>query len=508
MLNRLRKAFSAALAAYHGDVPDRKRSLIYAPLRSAKFDICASSRRQLQEKSREFERKTAIVNRMADLWETYTVGCGIPVYPMSSLEAFNKAASAEWAIWSRYPDLISKQPFGTLCSLVSRAWFVDGEVFVVRAAGESGRMRLQLIEADRVETPPDLAANEGTSIIDGVEVNRLMRPTGYWIRTSDDIARVKHRRVSADDVIHVFEPSRAGQYRGIPWVHPVVNDIIDLEDLQELEMLACKDAAELSNILKTETGEVSSSGLYKNRFQITDTNSGNATTTETRAEYIQKALGGRTAVLRVNEQLEQHRSERPGPAVMAFWKSLEEKICAGVGIPRILVYPESMQGTVYRGALDAADAFFRARSSVMQSFVQQVYEWVIGAANVSRRLGEVPPDWYNVTTYPPKSVVVDIGYSSDAAVKEIAAGLGGFASWYGQRSKDWRQGLREKAEQAKYVLQLAEELQVDPSMISDITVERPGRTSAEPSGQNQEEDTEDDGSVPVRRENEPMKEES
>src|SRR5690606_19672887 len=117
----------------------------------------------------------------------------------------------------------------------------------------SGRPRLQLITADRVETPPWLYSQEGVSIIDGVQVDAFGRPVAYWVKPDDPLfvaPQEKWVALPADRVIHDFQRSRISQYRGLPIIYPVLADMKDLQELQGLEMLAAKDAARKSTAIE------------------------------------------------------------------------------------------------------------------------------------------------------------------------------------------------------------------------------------------------------------------
>jgi lambda family phage portal protein len=449
MAGYLANLFNAILGKYYSPTQDITRSYIRSPLQDVRKDWSAHTRQEQVRLIRHFEQTTGIVNRLADLFEAYTVGVGLMTHPASEDSEWNDTADESFYTWSDNADVISRQSFGTIQGLIARAWFVDGECFVIKESGGNfGRPRLRLVESHRVCNPPGKSEKDG--VIDGVEIDNRRRPIAYWIsETNADGTQDVWTRYDAEQVEHIFEPQRPNQYRGIPFLTPVLRHLHDLDDLQAYEMLSAKGNSEISNILKTETGEAAISPLMaKFRGSQGVTTGTGAVITEERIDYVRKALGGRTVALKLNESLEQHRSDRPGAATMEFWRSIKEEICTGAGIPYVLVYPGSMQGTVYRGALDAADAFFRARSSVMQAFVRRIYAWVMRFEAASNpRLRPMPADWYKVVIHPPRSVKVDIGYDSKAAIQEIDAGLSTYDMIYGPRGLDWREQFTALREQ-------------------------------------------------------------
>lgn len=443
------------------------RSYIQANVQDARFDADPATRSEILRKARYWERNNAIVNRLVDIFEQYTVGGGLPISPSSSDSAWNTKAKAYWDETCLLLNLCNRQPFSSDQSLVARTWFIDGEVFIHKTRGETGFPRIQLIESHRVSTPVQSSATFGRSIIDGVEVNQSGRPIAYWIQTG--LSDSDYQRVPADQIIHIFEPSRIGQYRGISFLYPVLNDIHDLDDLQILEQKAARDAAEVSNVVKNQAGEASPDDLRRNRYSGGNQTSAGVDTTETRTEHFRRAVGGRWLFLKQGEEMEQFRSERPSVATQGYWDYLASKICAGVGITKQLVFPWSMQGTVTRADLDVAAQFFRTRSAVLAAAFTEVYLFVMDYG-IKRdiRLADPPSDWRSVSIRPPRAPNVDVGRNSNAMLAELAAGAKTLEQIYGELGMDWVAQVRQRSREIAMIKQIAAEDGNEPAEISDI----------------------------------------
>lgn len=470
----LRDLLANPKARYQAAEWSTSRSYLPTTYQPARLDISSATRQTLQAKSRFFERNNGIYNKLVDCFECYVVGAGQPFQPSTSSQEYNQRAKDWVSTWAKYPDLITRQGLATLQAQAARAWFVDGECFILLTEGRdsSGRIwpRVQLVEADRCSTPDSRKKDEGTSIVDGVELDSVGQPIAYWISTQSGNEK-KWTQYPANTVVHLFEPSRPGQYRGIPFITAALNDLQDLEELQILEMGAAKEAASVYNVIKNSTGEVSKRSLTKEKFSISKANKDGATVTEDRGQYYAQAMGGRTVVMHRDDVLEQFRSDRPNVASREYWKYLTEKICAAVGIPYVMVFPDSMQGTVFRGAMDAAAVFFKSRAAVSADAWVRVYEYVLAWANSKdRSMAPVPPDWYRVNVYSPRAVNVDVGRNSSAMLAELKAGATNWELIYAPLGLDWREQLRKRAEQVAYVNQLAQEFQVQPSDISDAII--------------------------------------
>ena len=257
-------------------------------------------------------------------------------------------------------------------------------------------------------------------------------------------------------MIHLFEPSRPNQYRGIPFVHPIINKLHDLDDLELLEMKAAKELARSINVVKNSAGELSPEELRRQRYNTTETLSDGATSvTEERSKYYADSVGGETVVMKTGDEMERLTSDRPSVVTREYWHELKADCCAGLGIPYVLVYPESMQGTVYRGALDMANSFFRARHTVVADCARRIYEYVMEWARYNvPTLRDAPGDWRNVTIHAPRAVNVDVGRNAAAEIKQLEAGTTNYGLIYGPLGLDWRAQFRDLKEQIDYAAEI------------------------------------------------------
>lgn len=447
---------------YEGAWPSPDRSFVPAALQPARQDISACTRRELQRRSRYWEKNSAYANRMGDLVEQYTVGTGLVLQPDSSSPEFNQAASEYFTEWSKAPDIGSNWSFGKIQSIIARTFFFDGEHFVLKVRGPDGSPKIQLVEGDMVNTPPDKVDGEG--LADGVILNSFGRPTGYYIGSTSwekGAPVTTYRPVGQEFVIAVMEPGRTGQNRGLPYLYPVLNDLHDLEDLQMLEMQAAKSAAEKTEIITTSTGEVTAAQLRAARFGVVKPADGKACPPQDAGTYYNTVFGGRAKVVRTGDKYEQFVGQRPSDATRQYWRLLEEKICIGVGIPFVVVSPDTMQGTVFRGALDMANSFFRSRWQVLAESFAEIYAYALegGRAKVPA-LRDPPADWRNVAVHPPRSVNVDVGRNSSAMLGEYSAGTTNLRAIYAEQGQNWKPERRQWFEERAYDLELQEEFGV------------------------------------------------
>lgn len=446
-MNLVRRIRKASRAFWEGAVQRIGVERIRSTYQDQFKDYSKGRREVLQSKSRYFYNNATLPPRLADVFEQGVVGTGLVVNPSSTDQKWNKANRLQFKIWEEFPDISSRQTFGMLQGLIACDWFVDGEAFAVKATGETNRPRLRLIEAHRVATPPSETKREGLTVVDGVERDmETGRPTGYWISRDVEDGSTKWDFYKASDVFHVFEPSRPNQYRGVPFFAPCLNTLQDMERLERLEMKAANASAVYANILTTQSGEADGADLIASGGSVTTASNGSV-------DAVKESFGGETIVLQPGEDMKQFAPARPSVVTREYWAYLREKVCMGVGIPSVLAHPESMQGTVYRGAMDGAAAFFRARSAVMQDFVRRVYVWVT-EENIKREksVSNAPSDgtWRQVKIYPPRAVNVDVGRNSSAMLAELAAGATTYDDVYGPLGQFWQDKFDELAKQREY----------------------------------------------------------
>lgn len=456
-----------------------RRSHLPGYIQSARLDADSMTRLEILRKARYFERNCGIVNRLADLFEQYTVGPrGLRFIPASSDREWNRNAAKWWNDWEDFCDLTSLQHFGTIQSLVARSWFIDGEVFIIKTNGrirKDGQSfpRIQLIESHRVETPQNLYGDK--NVIDGIQIDDRGRPVGYWVRddSGGPFAQTENYKfIDAENMVHIFEPSRPGMYRGLSMLYPVLNDLHDLDDLQILEMDAAKEAAKTTNVIQTKSGELNEDDLRRQRMLGRGTDGTSGGSSAERTQYYEDVFQARAKVLQTGDEFKQFVSGRPSVAVQTYWEYLVSKICAGVGISKLLVFPWSMQGTVVRADLDVAATFFRSRSYVLGGKFQDVWRFAVGwATRNNLDLSDPPSDWNRVTMRPPRSVNVDVGRNSNALIAEYEAGLRTLEWICSELGEDWRDVLREKAVELAEADELEKEFKLPQGSLVRAVIE-------------------------------------
>jgi len=433
-----------------------------------------SSRLELIRKVQEYERNNAVVNRLLDVFELFTVGAGgMPILPASGDERWNIARKALWDRWCQIPDLTSLQSFPTMQSLCARRWPADGRILVnltrsdtpFRLPGNSRPQfhpRIQLIESARIQTPSNLRGR--SDVIDGIQVDSKGRPIAYHFTERVGIPDVslgitlgENRFTSrpAEFIVDISEPMRPGEYHPMPLFSPVLNDIQDLDELAKQAKKRSKSRGKVGLVFNTETGEIPDPELVRNiryseQGELTSTGD---TFTKERLEEYQRVLGVANIALKTNEKVTEIGAQSPNEIEQSHWDIIVNRICAGFGVSKLLLFPNSMQGTVVRADLDISNIFFRARSAVLQEKFLKIYEYVTDQeCQYEPSIADRPPDWQKASIRSPRGCNVDVGRNSQAMIAEYLNGMRSLRSIYGDLGQDWREEIDQIQNEKAYIM--------------------------------------------------------
>jgi lambda family phage portal protein len=165
--------------------------------------------------------------------------------------AFNQKIEAAWKEWGKKGNCTvdGNLSFRAVQVLALKNLATDGEVFVRKVSGFPNKFgfALQLIDADQLDhlfsRAPSKQENE---IRMGVEVDEWGRPVAYHINEkhpSDLGGSLLRTRIPAEQIIHLYDPERISQTRGITWYHPCMVELRMLGGYVEAELIAARTGA-------------------------------------------------------------------------------------------------------------------------------------------------------------------------------------------------------------------------------------------------------------------------
>lgn len=289
----------------------------------------------LRRRSRDAARNSATAAAVITKWTSALVGFGISARPDATDPVLKAKLTDLWAAWCRVAD-VDGGNFDSMQQLAVRAWLESGECFVrIRARrptdGLPVPMQLQLLESDSL---PMLDADtyagmpNGNCIRQGIEFDAIGRRVAYWLwkqhpgdKVMANIAVNDLSRVPAEQVCHLYEPTRPGQLRGVPILAPILAKLRTVEDFDD----ATLERQRLANLFVTFITRPTASGANDPM-----------TGTPYEGSADQPLLGlepGTSQELLPGEDV--RFSEPPGPASEydAYMRRQLLELASGVGLP-------------------------------------------------------------------------------------------------------------------------------------------------------------------------------
>ena len=329
---------------------------------------------------------------------------------------WQRKTEAEFALWAGHKktcDAIGTNNFAGLQQLALQSWLMSGDCFplIKRYPADSispYTLRIHLIEADRISTPSEhqtyLSINttegkskDGNKIYDGVEVNSEGMIVAYHIRgtypneLSSD--KTEWTRVLAygeltglPNILHIMDSERPDQYRGVSYLAPVIEELLQLRRYTESELMAAliqsfftawiKTNTDPTDIPVNETGSDSVVGIDGEESREVAYN-----------ENDYEMGPGTVTHLEEDEDIVFGNPNIPTSGFKDFVETICELIGAALELPRdILLKTFNSSYSASRGALlHAWEAFKMRRQWFVDDFCQPIYEiWLAEAIALGR----------------------------------------------------------------------------------------------------------------------------
>ena len=318
---------------------------------------------------------------------------------------WQQKAEREFRFWagSKFCDSTRVNNFYEIQQVACMSWLMNGDACILLEYEKPSRafpygLRIHLIESDRVSTPHTTGNNvylyatnpdNGNRIFNGVEVDKNNRVVAYHVcntyPNSNLYAKKEWKRVKAfgdrtgaPGVLMIFETERAEQYRGVPYLAPVIESLKQLTRYSEAEMMAAVINGFFTVFITSEKGtsETGFTGIVDEEDRVSD-------------DDVNYEIGpGMVNMLGPGEGVEIADAKRPSSNFDAFTTSLAKYVGAALEIPvELLVKNFSSSYSASRAALlEAWKAFRMKRSWMAADFCQPVYEIFLTEAIASGRL--------------------------------------------------------------------------------------------------------------------------
>jgi len=388
------RAAQRQLSGYRGARRDRPRSNWAPGSGSADAEILGDLE-ELRDRSHDLARNDPLASAVVQTINVNTIGPGLRYQSRvdrdalgispESARALNRANERAWNAWTPHADAAGILDFEAMQSQIDISILVSGETFLIPRMLREPRcpydLRLQVVEAHRVATPPEFTTDP--YVREGVRIDeRYGRPLAYYVRRAHpgeerrtpeadswETIPAWNERAGRPNVLHLFHQTRPGQHRGEPFFAPVLNYFHDLDRYLEAELIASRVAACFGLIIESEDpvadALAASSGEDAGGLPIEEMTPG----------MIERVRAG-SKVTQVNPL-------RPGAQFDPFMARVTKAIASGLGLPVQLVLKDfaGMNYSSARTALLEAWRYFSCRQTwFARRFCRPVNQWLLEEA--------------------------------------------------------------------------------------------------------------------------------
>jgi capsid protein len=414
-----------------------------------------TERIRLMNRARDLDDNFSTVRAILTHFVIHTAGT-LSYQARTGDTALDQDVEAYLNRWFANCDLTGRHSLLCLTQLVFRAVLVDGDCGVILVR-DGDDLKLQTVTADRIGRDIDLDLND-PSYIGGVQIDPRGRPLKYRVYERDRSGRyLNFEEIDAENFCHIANFTRPDEYRGRSVLAPMLDDAQDVADLIEYEKLAARWASSQAGVVKTEYGadEELASVLRGEKDQF-----GN----EIKLTALEP---GRINYLNTGESMEMFKSgDRPAAAFANFVQYLENRMCRALGASARVILDRTSAGPEARKDLRQAERTFDFwRYQLEAQFLNKVVRLALMDAAAKRILPNRPEVTLGQWQWP-GSVSIDAGRDARADIELWRMGLATAAELYGEAGHDWQASMRQRAKEAAYIRELAEEMDVSPAEIS------------------------------------------
>lgn len=361
----------------------------------------------LREESQHLIRNNAIAGGAVRTNVTKIIGTGLKVKPQIDREVLNitpeaadawqKKAVREFRLATETREIDAERmlPFSILQGLIFLKVLEDGDVLVnmprIARSGSPYTLKLQPIEAARLRNKDNQP--NSAKLISGVEKDSTGAPVKYHVLKQHPGTAYRQNNnwewleipafntAGAPLCLHLFDKTRPGQTRGVPYLAPVTELIKQLGRYTDAEVMAAVVSGMLTVFVTNEAADPTLGAAN------TITNPTGDPAQQQDNTGMELGYGSMVGLL-PGEKIETVSPGRPNPAFDPFMTAILRQIGMALELPfEVLIKHFTASYSASRAALmEAWDYFRRRRHWLVTMLCQPVYEAVITEAVARGRL--------------------------------------------------------------------------------------------------------------------------
>lgn len=342
---------------------------------------------------------------------TGTISSGLKLYPrikaselgLTEEEGRNwsRQVKLEFEMWAKSIscDFYRRNNFYEMQQIAYQNALMDGDCFCLfrrrlPTVENPYTLKLQLIEAGRVSNPNNAGFSglegrgktKGSRIVNGIEVNREGRMEAIWIsnRIWNEPSingelywqRVKCYGDTGQNVLHICKDSRIEQFRGEPYLSPVIETLKQISRFTEAELTSAINKAFFSMFFTQSLGNLTNNQILGQSDEpCLDVD-----------EY--RVENGMMVALPAGIDVKSIDNSTSQSAFDAFISSLLSQVAAGVNLPLELIIKkfQSSYSASKAALLQAEEEFRQRREAFIIDFCSPVYENFLTEAIATGRI--------------------------------------------------------------------------------------------------------------------------
>ena len=336
----------------------------------------------LRDRSRELVRDNEYAKRYMQLLKTNVVGdrgFHLQVKARNSDGTLDQVGNAiienAWKKWGRLGSCTvdGKMSWLDVQRYVIETMARDGECFIRKVRGKNYKdgFSLQMLEADLIDEKKNEALNNGAHIRMGIEMDKRHKVVAYWVLTAHPGDRFfqaqsqRHIRVPAEEILHVYMPTRSHQTRGEPFMTPALSAMKQLMAFREAELIAARISASKMGILTSPGGEEYVGDDADQAMPVIDTQPGS---------WHQLPAG---------YSMQMFDPSHPNAGFGEFESAMLRGISSGLGVSYAALSSDLSSvnySSIRQGALDERDGYRSLQQFVIEHAVEPIFrEWLMSA---------------------------------------------------------------------------------------------------------------------------------
>lgn len=326
---------------------------------------------RVMELGRDFDRNDLYAGQGISRVVENTIGQGISVDPKTGSKDLDQMIQELWLDEIMDPekmDLAGEEDWLGIQEQAFRSRLVDGDFFVLPL--EDGR--LELVEAHRCRTSKGTKRN----VVHGVLLDETTRKRQeYWFTREDvgtfgglpaysDLVTVPARDADGNRrVLHVYDPKRSSQTRGVSAFAPIADAISMVGDIEFAELVRRQVSSCFALLIGKEPGSPAADSMSAAK---------GARDTEQEGDFTRRLEGLSPGTIyegMPGETLTGFSPNIPGGEYFPHIRQALQSVSINLGLPLILFLLDASETnfSAWRGAMDQARLGFRRNQFVQIS---------------------------------------------------------------------------------------------------------------------------------------------